>query len=233
MAGPVPSRPARIDPLAGEILEALRARPEAGQIVLGGYIALQHYLDYRPTHDIDAWWREGRKENALRAIRDAMAEVARRRGLDLRERAWGETSSFELIEAGTKIFSFQIAERSIELEPPHAGIWDPIGVESVADNVGAKMNALVQRGAARDFLDMKEIVTRGLASVEECWRWWIAKNPGLDAEQARAQALHHLEALEQRRPLKAIPDPEERSRADETRRWVRTSLLGVPDGPRP
>jgi hypothetical protein len=53
-----PLRPPGLDPFAVEILEQLRAYPEAKDVVLGGHFALKHYLDYRTTHDIDAWWAQ-------------------------------------------------------------------------------------------------------------------------------------------------------------------------------
>ncbi|MGH7572154.1 MAG: hypothetical protein ACREMK_09965 [Gemmatimonadota bacterium] len=223
----IPARPAHLDPLAEEILESLRGSSEAGDIVLGGYFALKHYLDYRLTHDIDAWWRTSRRASTMDRIREVMGKVAAKRGMMLREREWGDTASFELIEEGRKVFSFQIATRSVELDPPTTSAWDPILIESLADNVGAKMNAVVERGAARDFLDVKELVTRGLVTVEECWRWWSGKNAATEVLLAKANALRHLEALEQRRPLDEITDPEERDHARAARRWVRKSLLEI------
>jgi hypothetical protein len=133
--------PDEVEPLAAEILEALRDSPVAGEIVLGGYFVLREYADYRTTHDLDAWWKSG---------------------------------------------------------------------------------------APRDFLDIHEIVTRGTVSVEQCWDWWSRKNPGIDLRQARAQALHHLEALEQRRPLESIENARARENARRTREWIRRTLLGVP-----
>lgn len=220
-----PTRPANVDPLGAEILEGLRGSSESGEIVLGGYFALKHYLDYRPTHDIDAWWRTTRRAATLDRIRAVMRKVADGRGMELREREWGDVVSFELVEEGRKVFSFQIATRSVELEPPMTSAWEPILVESLADNVGAKMNAVVERGAARDFLDVRELVSRGIVTVEECWRWWSGKNPGTDIGLAKANTLRHLEALEQRRPLDEITDPEERVRSQAARRWIRESLL--------
>lgn len=229
--GPQPSRPERVDPLASEILERLRDSPAAGEIVLGGYFALKHYLDYRATHDLDAWWRTGRTEEAMRAIREAVGTVAERHGMEWREREWGETVSFDLLREGRRVFSFQVAVRTVELEPSTESPWFPIRLESLEDNIGAKMNALVQRGAARDFLDINEVVTRGLASVDTCWKLWSRKNEGQDPEAARANALKHLEALEQRRPLDGIEDPDERSAARQARAWIRQNLLGSPHLP--
>ncbi len=221
----------RIDPLASEILTELRGLPEADRIILGGYFVLRHYLDYRTTHDIDAWWATGRSESAMAGIRRAMETVAGRHGMQLREREWGETASFELVEAGRRIFSFQIAVRSIELEEPQMSAWSPILLESLADNVGAKMNALVQRGSARDFLDVKELVQRGIATVEQCWQWWSSKNPDLDQRLAKANVLKHLEALDLRRPLDRIEDPDEREGARRARAWIRETLLKIVRGP--
>lgn len=217
-----------LDSLAEEILGLLRGCPEAGEIVLGGYFALRRYVDYRSTHDLDAWWRTGRTSAAVACIEGAMREVAERHGLAYARREWGETLSFELSDDRRKVFSFQIAVRSVELEPPLRSEWDPLLVEGLADNVGSKMNALVQRGAPRDFLDVRELVTRGIVSVEQCWAWWVGKNPATDEHQARAHALRHLEALEQRRPLHQIEDLRERDAARSARAWIRHTLLEVP-----
>jgi len=217
------------DPLALEILDELRRSPAAGEIVLGGYFALREHLDYRSTHDVDAWWRTGRSEAAMTAIRNAATDVAQRHGLELREREWGETASFELQRGGNTVFSFQIALRSVEIHPPAGSRWPPILIESLQDNIGSKMNALVQRGAARDFLDIREAVTRGLVTVDECWALWSLKNAGGDASAARANVLRHLEALELRRPLDAITDAGARDAARRTRGWVREALLALPD----
>lgn len=223
--------PGRVERLAEEILSDLRKFPESGEVVLGGYFALKEYVDYRTTHDLDAWWKTGRTERTMACIRRVMEAVAERHGLTFAQREWGETVSFELSEGERKIFSFQIAARTVELEPPRNSPWKPILIESLADNVGAKMNALVQRGAPRDFLDIREVVTRGVASVEQCWDWWSRKNPGIDVRLARAQALRHLEALEQRRPIDAIGDPQDRGAARRAREWIRRALLGVPTDP--
>ena len=224
----MPARPRDfqdLDPLAAAILEELRKSPAAREIILGGYFALRQHLDYRNTHDLDAWWRTGRSEEAMVAIRRAVGLVAGRRRLEFRERAWGETVSFELLREGKAIFSFQIALRTVELEPPQESRWPPILVESLRDNIGSKMNALVQRGAARDFLDVREAAMRGIVTVQDCWELWTRKNPGADPDAARANVLRHLEALEQRRPLEDIADPGERTAARDARRWIRQTLL--------
>jgi len=220
-------KPCNVDPLAESILAELVDRREAGEIVLGGYVALQHYTDYRTTHDLDAWWRTKSSPATERVIRAAMQKIAAGQGYELRERRFGETSSFELRRDGKKRFSFQIAVRAVELEPPVASAWPPILIETLPDNIGGKMNALVERGAARDFLDVKHIVTSGLATPAQCWALWQRKNPAEEVPAGRSKVLFQLAALGLRRPLDSIADPRDRDVARATRQWFRREFLGA------
>jgi len=58
----LPTPPKNLNPLARELLESLAGHAEAAEIVLGGGVALSHYLEYRDTMDVDAWWRLERRE---------------------------------------------------------------------------------------------------------------------------------------------------------------------------
>jgi hypothetical protein len=223
-----PQVPENLHALARELLESLRARPEAGAIVLGGGVALQHYCEYRETVDLDAWWHGGAQAAAEALLGEVMTCVARRHGLDTARRAWRETVSYELQREDRKVFSFQIAERAVELDRPLPSAWPPVLIESFRDNLGAKMNALVERGAPRDFLDVCEVCRRGLAAASDCWDLWAQKNPGHGRDEGRLRVLHHLELLETRRPLESIVDAGERRSAHAVRRWVRGSLCGRP-----
>jgi hypothetical protein len=198
-------------------------------IVLGGYFALKHYCDYRLTHDVDAWWSQDCAEMDRDAVRHALKSVITRisqsQGLQWKQRRFGDTESWELIRAGVKVFSFQIAGRTIFLEPNLASPWPPLQIESLADNLGSKMNALVQRGAPRDFVDIRQVVAFGLAMPHECWALWEKKNPDLQLNEARAEAARHLQELEIRRPLETISDPGESERASATRLWFREVFL--------
>ena len=40
----------------------------ASRISLGGALGLFHYLDYRPTHDVDAWWSDSVTEKERQAV---------------------------------------------------------------------------------------------------------------------------------------------------------------------
>jgi len=219
-------RPSGLHPWADEILRKLAGLPASKEIVLGGYFALQHFLDFRPTNDIDAWWRDRANPQTLEAIRSVMGEFAERHGCALTERQFGETYSFELAEGGKKVYSFQIAVRSCELEPPLASLWPPIMIETLRDNVGAKMNALVDRGAPRDFLDIEQVVASGLLNTEECWILWSEKNDKVPIQPAKQKVMFHLTALEARRPPESITDTQLREETVGRRVWFKSKFLG-------
>ncbi len=64
----------------------------------------------------------------------------------------GDTASDELLRDKNRVFSFKIAIRSVGLEPPVTCPWPPIPIQTLADNIGAKINALVDRGAPEALL---------------------------------------------------------------------------------
>lgn len=219
-----PTPPARLHALAKEILEELRNKPAAASIILGGGVALQHYCEYRETRDIDAWWESQPRSEAEKLLREVMQQVGQRHGMGLRVRNWGDTQSYELQEKGRTVFSFQVAVRSVALEPAYPSAWPPVQIETLLDNLGAKMNALVARGAPRDFLDAFTVVDRGIASVDELWAAWGRKNPSQELPAAKANVLRRLEELDSRRPLDSITDSKERENANRVRSWTRAEL---------
>lgn len=219
------TRPAHLDTRAERVLTLLAPKPEAAEIVLGGYFALQHYADYRRTHDIDAWWKSRANPATEQAVREAMQRLADDEGGALQERRFGETFSFELVRNGKREFSFQIAVRSVELDEPVVSAWPPVLIETLADNLASKMNALVDRGAPRDFTDVKHVVDEGLVTVSGVWELWRRKNPGEPLEAAKQKVLLNLAALESRRPLGSIRDDSERTRAEATRAWFRKEFV--------
>lgn len=227
-----PSQPEDLDPLAAQILEGLKNQPSAQAIVLGGYFALKHYLNYRQSKDVDAWWSQSsgtdEKQAAIQLLRQVIADVCRRNGLELSERSSSTTLSLELKRGRETVFSVQIAARDVELEPPILSPYPPIQIETLRDNVGAKMNALVNRGAPRDFLDIYAIVQSDLVTVQEVWNCWQQKNLQQDLASAKLQILHYLNAIEQRRPLEQLPE-NERAQAANLRTWMRQHLLDLPE----
>lgn len=217
--------PFPIDPIAADILERLTGYPEASQIVLGGYFALQFYTRYRDTHDIDAWWKDAPDPRTEAVLRAVVAEVAAARNLSVRERRFGDTLSLELLAGERKCFAVQIAVRSLTLDPAVPSPWPPVLLESLSDNIGSKMNALVERGAPRDFKDIHWAVQAGLMHAAECWNIWSRKNPGSSVVEAKRKAALHLTKIECRRPLESIADDSARENASRTRDWFRQEFF--------
>jgi Nucleotidyl transferase AbiEii toxin, Type IV TA system len=223
-----PQQPNDLDPLAAQILEQLKNQRAAAILILGGYFALKHYLNYRQTKDIDAWWSQSsslvERQEAVQLLRQAMMQVGADNGLELQERSSANTLSLELKQGKSVVFSVQIADRDVEIDPPVVSPYPPVQIETLRDNVGAKMNALVNRGAPRDFVDVYAIVTEKVATVVELWQCWQQKNERLDVTAARLQVLRHINSIEQRRPIEKIP-ADQQEQARRVRRWVRQQLL--------
>lgn len=215
----------QLDPLAGKILGRLVGQPDAAEIVLGGYFVLSQYVPYRRTHDIDAWWKTLPVRATEQLLRDAVVSVASEENLFMSERRFGDTLSLELSRDKMKCFSVQIAIRSVLLEPPIESDWPPILMETLSDNIGSKMNALVERGAPRDFVDIRQVIQAGLSSPSTCWELWRRKNPDASISEGTRKVLFHLQAIEARRPLDSIPDSAARAEADQTRAFFREEFL--------
>lgn len=221
MPSPFPTPPSRLGPFAREVLEFLAGHDEAAEIVIGGGIALAHYVDYRETFDLDAWWAEAPTAATNALLDEAMRTVATRHGLTCARRAWGETVSLELLDGARKVFSLQIAPRDRYLDATLEAAWPPVRIETLRDNVASKMTALVERGAPRDLRDIHELCRRGLVTDAECWQLYEQKNAGQTARDAAAKVLHSLERLETQRPLPGIADDQQREEAATVRRWYR------------
>jgi hypothetical protein len=207
-----PQRPSNLHPLAEELLDLLKDHPEASEIVIGGGVALSHYSEHRDTFDLDAWWKSQPKPETIEPVRAAMKQIAQLHRSAFEEHQRGDVISFNITEAGgQKVFSFQIAQRDQYLDRPVPSLF--------SDNVASKMVALVDRGAPRDFVDIHEIVSRDLISLEQCWDLYLQKRQDADLEAAKQQVLEHLERIEARRPLDSITDPEDRSHAESIRSW--------------
>ena len=216
-----PTPPPDLNPFASEVLEALRDHPAAAHLVIGGGVALQHYCPHRPTVDLDGWWRDVARGETEALLEQTMKSLAEKHRLTYGRRAFGDTQSFELRDGGRKVFTVQVSVRSVLLDQPLPSHWNPILIETFRDNLGAKMNALVGRGAPRDFSDVFEVCHRALATPSECWALWREKNPGQETIEAKARVRLHLEQIAARRPLENFPALVEQERAKRLRAWVR------------
>jgi hypothetical protein len=197
-------------------------------ISIGGALGLQHYLDYRPTHDVDAWWASAAGPDERAEVVHVVEEALAGDG-EVRTRRWGEVVSVELRVVGKKVFSFQIAERSAQLEPTTVLPWADVALDSLPDLIASKMVALVERGAPRDFLDVYTLCQAGLTTAAECWRLWRERQrrAGSDADPRRARLAveTQLARIALHRPLESIADAEERAASERVRAWVEEELL--------
>ena len=151
----------------------------------------------------------------------------------VRVRAWGDVVSVELSQEGKTVFSFQIADRTLRLEESILAGWIEVPLDSLADLVASKMDALVERGAPRDFLDIYTLCQAELLSMQECWSLWRRRQTmagsDVDALRARLAIETHLERIALQRPLEQIVDLGQREQARELRDWFLNKFLQAQD----
>lgn len=217
-----PQQPSNLSPYARTCLAALAEAGLAKHISLGGALGLSHYLDYRATHDVDAWWSETASEQERQAIVKTLASALSEFGR-VSVRAWGDVVSVELFQNNQIVFSFQIAARSARLGESVSAGWIDVPLDSLPDLVASKMAALVERGTPRDFLDIYSLCAAGVITIGECWSLWKKRQTmaGSDADASRARLAieTHLERIALHRPLEKIADAKERERAQQVRHW--------------
>jgi len=193
-------------------------------------LGLFHYVDYRPIHDVDAWWSDSaigaERQEVIQTLEATLAVFG-----SVRARAWGDVVGVELSQEGKTVFSFQIAARTLRLEEPIGAGWIDIPLDSLADLVASKMTALVERGAPRDFLDIFTLCQAGLLSIGECWGLWHRRQTlagsDTDARRARLAIETHLGRIAVHRPLEQIADLEQRERARQVRDWYLNAFWQV------
>jgi len=209
-------------------LQALAANGLGEKISLGGAFGLLHYFDYRPTHDVDAWWVPSATAEDRRQVIRVIEETLQSFG-QVKKRAWGDVVSVELMREGKTVFSFQIAHRSAQLEPPAPAPWTDVLLDSFPDLLASKMVALVERGAPRDFRDVYALCRAGLTTPQECWELWRRRqqlaSSDSDSARARLAVETHLARIAQHRPLGDITNPTKRAEAEQVRRWFVQEFL--------
>jgi hypothetical protein len=223
-----PHRPTHILHYAETCLQALVASGLNDKISLGRAFGLLHYLDYRPTHDVDAWWDASAtnhdKNRTVEVLESALSPYG-----GVQTRTWGDVTSVELMQEDKTVFSFQIAQRSVQLQPSVSTTWIAVPLDSFEDLVASKMVALVERGAPRDFRDIHALCYSALTTPKQCWQLWRKRQrlagSDTDSHRARLAIQTHLARIALHRPLDEIPDPEQRAEAEELRSWFQEEFL--------
>jgi hypothetical protein len=225
-----PRRPANIPAYAEICLQALVENKLNDRISLGGAFGLLHYLDYRPTHDVDAWWDASattqEKDQIVKVVETTLSPFGQ-----VQRRAWGDVVSIELRQANKTVFNFQIAQRSAQLQPSVSAAWIDVPLDSFEDLVASKMVALVERGAPRDFRDIYALCHSGLTTPKQCWQVWRKRQQlaGSDTDSHRVWLAieTHLTRIALHRPLDEISDPDLKAEAEQARTWFREELLNA------
>jgi nucleotidyltransferase AbiEii toxin of type IV toxin-antitoxin system len=223
-----PRRPTHLSDYSEACLQALMVHALGEKVSLGGAFGLSHYLDYRPTHDVDAWWTPSAtaedQQQVIRVIELTLGSFG-----EVRTRAWGDVVSIELKRDERITFSFQIARRSVQLEPSVLAPGTTVLLDSFSDLLASKMVALIERGAPRDFRDIYTLCQAGLATPQSCWLLWRRRQQaaGSDTESARARLAvqTHLARIAQHRPLAQISDLQQQLEAEQLRGWFAKELL--------
>lgn len=230
MAEKTPKRPSNLSIYGEACLRALAKAGLGDKISLGGALGLLHYLDYRPTHDVDAWWSAAATEEERQQVVKTVEEVLRSFG-QVETRSWGDVISMELRDETGRIFSFQIANRSAQLARPAQAPWVAVLLDSFQDLVASKMVALVERGAPRDFRDVYSLCQSDLITPRECWELWRKRQQmagsDCDAVRARLALETHLSRIAKHRPLAQIEAPEPRQEAQRLRDWFAKEFLNA------
>ena len=231
--GKQPKYPQDISQYAQVCLDALVANRLGKNLSLGGAVGLAYYYEYRPTHDVDAWWQNDATNEDRKAVIHCLEVVLQPYG-NVRTRAWGDVVSVELTPPGQKqvAFSFQIAQRSAQLAPSLPAPWpEGLQVDSLPDLLASKMVALIERGAPRDFRDIYTLCQARLTTSEQCWQFWQQRQ-GLgggddNLERAHLAIRTHLARITAQRPLEKITDLAERAAAEQLRTWFEREFLDV------
>ena len=199
-------------------------------ISIGGALGILHYLDFRPTQDVDAWWMPSATEEDRKAVVSTIEGTLRAFGR-VRTRAWGDVVSVELVQENKVVFSFQIARRSAQLQRPVRVPWTEVFLDDIQDLVASKMVALIERGAPRDFRDIYALCHSGIVSPRECWDLWgrrqeLAKSDS-DTGRAKLAIQTHLQRIALLRPLEQIDDADRRTQTVRLRSWFQEDFLNV------
>ncbi len=207
MSGPGMKHPVHFPEYGVACLTALAEAGLGRKISLGRASGLLHYLDYRPTHDVDAWWTaEVSAEDRQQVV--AVLERTLRSWGEVRTRTWRDGVRVELMREGKVVFTFQVAERTAQLAPSRPALWVDVLLDDLPDLVASKMVALVERGAPRDFRDIYALCQAGLSTPEECWFLWRRRqelaHSDADPWRARLAVETHLARIAHHRPLERI-----------------------------
>ncbi len=221
-------KPSHISVYAEACLKALVENNLGEKISLCGDLALLYYIDYRTTHDADAWWNESTTLEERTRVIKVLEKTLEEFGV-VKTHSWGDVVSVELSQENRTVFSFQIALRSVRLEPSMTLPNLNVLTDGLDDLLASKMTALVERGAPRDFRDIFTACHANIVTPQRCWELWSRRQElaGSDTNVTRAKLAieTHIARIAQLRPLDRIENAEQREHAQRLRTWFSEELL--------
>ncbi len=150
---------------------------------------------------------------------------------DLSIREWGDVCSLELRREKNTVFSFQIADRSVQLEESVPTKWIDVQLGGLNDLIAETTVALVESGAPRDLLDLFAVCKAKIAIPQECWQLWHLRQERSGGSTSRSRATlaitTSLSRIELRRPLISIENQQQRDEAERTRNWFKEEFINA------
>jgi hypothetical protein len=161
--------PANLSRHAEACLRSVAGRDLGGKISIGGARGLQHYLEYRETHDVDSRWVEAGAGDR-REVLDAVTKTLQQFG-DVKTRVWGDVVSIEFAAIGKDRLQFSGRPPVRTTGYTRACSLDEVLLDGLTW-WRPKLVALLERGAPRDFQDIFTMCGDALLSVQQRWELW-------------------------------------------------------------
>lgn len=196
------------------ILTEIQKDPIDELCIVGG-VALNHYIPYRTTDDLDTSWINGKPNlNTLRKLEIIGNKLSKEYNLIMKKEDNNTVNSFNFFnKQDEKVFSIDCSIRSKFVEKKLIKPLNPsiqgIQVESLYDNITSKVTALIERGIPRDITDTIEIIKKTNISFEvimtnltNYYKW---------SDKEKSQKLDKIEknvnAIFTRRPINKFKNP--------------------------
>jgi predicted nucleotidyltransferase component of viral defense system len=195
------------------VLNEIALSPITDLCIVGG-VALNHYVSYRKTRDIDTTWINGEpSQDTLTKLDKISQKLAKEFKLNYKRNTSSYVESFNFYKEDQKVFNIDCSIRNTykhgkNLKSPEK-TQNGIAVESLHDNILSKISALIDRGVPRDITDTLEIVRKTGISFDEIMKNaadFYGWNGKLKAEKLET-IEHNIIGIFKRRPLKKVKNP--------------------------
>ena len=152
-----PAAPPELVPWQADVLRAVARSKLAREVTFGGATALAAvFFHHRRSEDIELFLRREAEPSDLRPV----AAALRRRGLTVEHRPLGPRRALVALSGGVEVghvdfawFPYEPVDRPVR--------WQGLRVDSLLDMVVNKLQAVLTRARARDFVDLFFLLREG------------------------------------------------------------------------